>query len=291
MNILITGASSELGCRLYRQLKSSSRLAGASYILLQHRNPVEAAAGDQVVTGSLGNLPPLPTIQMVLHLAAATHARKPQTYFEINAEGTANLLRALDRTQLKHFIYVSTRCLGRTGGGYSHSKHLAEKWVRRSGVPWTIFRPAEVVGERRGRGITQWITWARHWGIFPVLLTLRRVTLAPVGIEDVAEAIARCALNLQCLKKTYTLAGPRGYTPYELWRSLRKVLPGTWPIPVPLGLVKGICRLNSVWPFFPYVMPDQVGRLTMAKEEDSREAVRDLGFRQRPFEELLHGAR
>jgi nucleoside-diphosphate-sugar epimerase len=290
LRILLTGASSEMGRRLYRRLKDEPRLAGATYLLLRHQKPIDAAPGDQVLDSSVLNLAPLPPLDAVIHLAGLSHSMDVEAYERVNLGGTKRLLEAVDAKSLKQFVYMSSRCLGEAGGAYSRSKTLAEQAIRESGLPWTIFRPAEVIGEQYGWGLTRFVDLARRWGIFPVIFSTAPVTLAPVSLSDTVEAVARSLLNPLCAGKTYTLAGPRDYRFAEIWRLVGASLPRrVWPLPVPVAILRAACAVNASCPIFGSLAPDQIDRLLVKKSSDSSDAIRDLGFQPRALEEILRG--
>ncbi|MBI3553532.1 MAG: SDR family oxidoreductase [Elusimicrobia bacterium] len=281
MKILLTGASCELGRRLYRRLKAEPRFSGASFLLMRHKKPVEAAEGDEVLDASLTELSELPPLDAILHFAAVSHSADLESYRRVNLEGTRRLLKAASGSGIRQFVFLSSRCQGEAGGAYSLSKTLAEHAIQESALPWTIFRPAEILGEQYGRGITQFVAMARRWRIFPVILSA--TTLAPIGLDDTVEAVTRSLLNPVCLGKTYTLAGPRDYRFVDIWRLLdgasgRRVL----PIPVPAAFLRAACALT-----LGSLAPDQAARLLVKKSSDSSAAIRDLGFKPRPLEELL----
>ncbi len=85
--------------------------------------------------------------QVVLHMAAVTHSDDPAEYFRVNAELTKQLVSTCSPSQ--HFVYVSTICAHPDGGAYGQSKWLAEEAIRRSGLDYTIIRPAEIYGSKR----------------------------------------------------------------------------------------------------------------------------------------------
>ncbi len=289
MRLLLTGAGSELGRRLYRRLKTDSRLSGARFVLLRHRASLSPKPGDEVVDASLLALAPFGPLDGVIHLAGVSHAAAAEDYERVNVEGTRRLIQAVRRSGVRQFIYMSSRCLGASGGAYSRSKELAERAVRESGLPWTVFRPAEIIGEQYGRGLTQFLSLADRWGVFPVIVSKARVTLAPISLEAAVEAVARAVLEERCLGKTYTLAGPRDYSFADIWRLLRRGPRRVLPLPVPLAALRAACAVNAVYPVFGSLAPDQARRLAMPKSSDSSQAARDLDFKPLPLEELLLG--
>ena len=68
-------------------------------------------------------------------------------------------------------------------GAYLKAKGEAERIVRESGIPWTIFRPSAFVGEDRKP--------VPGMGVVTRLLGLSRYQ--PIRVEDVASAILTCA--------------------------------------------------------------------------------------------------
>lgn len=132
--IFITGASSKIG-----QLLVDALIGKAHLILLQNERPLSWPEGEclKVLTGGLKACPgyedELGQVDVIIHLAAITHTDHTDSYYQVNHQGTSKLLSAAHNSQ--HFIYISTRCVGEAGGGYSHSKLLAEQAVQDSGIP------------------------------------------------------------------------------------------------------------------------------------------------------------
>jgi nucleoside-diphosphate-sugar epimerase len=105
----------------------------------------------------------LKDIDVVFHCAADVNLGKDpegKTY-NINYNGTKNLIGLAKKLEVKAFHYVSTAYVaGKTDGpvpedgliaedfnnSYERSKFEAEKLVRGSGIPFTIYRPSIIVG-------------------------------------------------------------------------------------------------------------------------------------------------
>ena len=94
MKILITGASSTLGKNLTSELLKTEQF---SIRLLEHRSPVRKESCE-VFQGGLHDSDSLSKacseVDTVFHLAALTHSSSRKAYFEINEEGTKNLITA-----------------------------------------------------------------------------------------------------------------------------------------------------------------------------------------------------
>jgi nucleoside-diphosphate-sugar epimerase len=106
-------------------------------------------------------------VDQVFHLAGVTTAVKEETYFDVNALGTENLIQACieDNNRLKKFIYLSSQAAAgpSPSGGrkkesdpckpvspYGKSKLLAEELAlsRSRELPLIILRPCAIYGPR-----------------------------------------------------------------------------------------------------------------------------------------------
>ena len=219
-----------------------------------------------------------------MHLAAVTHARASRRYDEVNAEGTANVVRAAQACGVERLLLVSTRAISAAGGGYSRSKLRAEEHVRGSGLGWTIVRLPEVYGAGGDEGVDRMIQLARRGRRVP-LVGAGEDVLCPAHVDDVVPALARALETPLALGKTYTLAGPC-VTAREL-----AVLAGasfgspTRLVSVPVAMVAAAARLSRVLPLPVY--PDQLERLRSVKPPGSVEAGRELAFAPRSLREGL----
>ena len=127
--------------------------------------PVELVVGNCQEKNSLKHA--VNDIDQVFHLAGATTAVKEKTYFEVNALGTENLVKACieNNTRLKKFIHLSSQAAAgpcRIGGKkketdscepvspYGKSKLLGEELALSHSreLPLLILRPCAVYGPR-----------------------------------------------------------------------------------------------------------------------------------------------
>ncbi|MCX5902796.1 MAG: NAD-dependent epimerase/dehydratase family protein [Proteobacteria bacterium] len=149
--VFVTGASSAMGQRIVAKLCRDHRI-----LALVHRAPLSVEGENIIpVTGDLLD----PSIyaasvrqaDVILHMAGLTHSQHDGAYEKVNHEGTSLLLSTCRKDQ--RFINISSRCIGASGGAYSHSKEKAEQAVMAHGLRYTIIRPSEVYGSKGGEGI------------------------------------------------------------------------------------------------------------------------------------------
>lgn len=127
--------------------------------------PIELADGDCSDKAALQKA--VKGADQVFHLAGVTRALKEETYFEVNANGTENLIHAcLEKNpHLKKFIYLSSQAAAgpcQNGGrkkesdhcqpvsSYGRSKRKGEEFCLEHAheIPLVILRPSAVYGPR-----------------------------------------------------------------------------------------------------------------------------------------------
>jgi uncharacterized protein YbjT (DUF2867 family) len=279
--VFVTGGSSTLGQRVLRRLTSHFHV-----LAVVHRHNVEVPDAEiELVRGGLEetvrNPQTLHRAQVVLHMAAVTHADDPTEYFHVNAELTKQLVSACSASQ--HFIYVSTICAHRDGGAYGYSKWLAEEAIRGSGLDYTIIRPSEIYGAKNTEGIDALIAVARKVRILPDFRYGGSIKYAPISAQEAADFIAEAAIYRRETGQTYTLCADRSYTAPEMARALRSSVRPLFVIPVPITMLRAAKALRLPIPF----KRDQIDRLVLPKAYDSTLARRDYDFQAQSFIDYL----
>lgn len=279
--VFVTGGSSTLGQRVLRRLTSHFHV-----LAVVHRHNVEVPDAEiELVRGGLEetvrNPQTLQRAQVVLHMAAVTHADDPAEYFHVNAELTKQLVSACSASQ--HFIYVSTICAHRDGGAYGYSKWLAEEAIRGSGLDYTIIRPSEIYGAKNTEGIDALIAVARKVRILPDFRYGGSIKYAPISTQEAADFIAEAAIYRRETGQTYTLCADRSYTAPEMARALRSSVRPLFVIPVPITMLRAAKALRLPIPF----KRDQIDRLVLPKAYDSTLARRDYDFQAQSFIDYL----
>ena len=105
------------------------------------------------VEGSLSNHDALTRLVegagALVHVAGLTNTPDPAEFHTANVEGTANVIAAAKRAEVKRLIFVSSLSAREPHlSRYGASKAEAEELVKASGLEWTIVRPPAVYGPR-----------------------------------------------------------------------------------------------------------------------------------------------
>ena len=170
MKVLVTGGTGFIGSHLIETLLKKGDqvrclLRKSSDLKWIKGLPVEYAWGDCRDRASLKEA--VRGVDRVIHSAGVTKAVRKETFFEINAYGTENLIRACleHNPGLQKFIYVSSQAAAgpspngnqkretdpcRPVSPYGQSKRMGEELALTHGqkLPILILRPSAVYGPR-----------------------------------------------------------------------------------------------------------------------------------------------
>ena len=282
--LLVTGASSEMGSALLRQLLNNSDLKIRAMV---HRSLVNVS-GCEIRPGNLKNkgllVRALSGVDTVVHMAALTKSTRESDYFEVNVSGTKNLIDACLESGVKKIIYISSAAASLHGGGYSRSKLEAEQSIKKSGMKWLILRPSEVYGQRAGDSINRLIRWIQRYIFVPVLGT-GTCKLSPVFIDDVVSAIAVSIFNKELESETIVLAGPEELTYDDLVDRVAAYFGvKRFKLHLPAGLIRlGITVMPKLG--MNILVPDQISRLLCDKSFGIDLAKEKLDYSPRILEE------
>jgi nucleoside-diphosphate-sugar epimerase len=261
MKALLTGATGFIGSHLCEELIKRGyevtclSRATSNLKWIENLN-INVVKGDCTILESLLGI--VSNFDYVFHIAGLTKARSSTDFYNINAKGTENLLKAMvERTpNLQRFIYLSSlAAVGPSKNGtpvhedsipspvsdYGKSKLEGEKAVLKYKdiIPVTIIRPPAVYGPRDKDMLV--IFKMIKKGFF---FDLGKCYYSLLYVEDLVRGILLCTGNKQAEGKTYFLSDNKSYTGEELAMQISSALNvKAKPLKVP----------KFVMPFFAYM--------------------------------------
>lgn len=276
--ILVTGATGIVGPYLLPRLAA----IGAQVHAISRRPPASSLAGVSWhpvdITAGLATLP-VGRIDAVVH--AAPLWLLPNLIDELRARGVRRLI-----------AFGSTSRFSKADSGDAEERAVAARLAAaeaaieekcRGRLAWTIFRPTLIYGGGLDHNVSAIAAFIRRAGFFP-LVGGGRGRRQPVHADDLARA---CVLALDCeaaVDRAYDLVGGDTLTYRAMVEAVARGI-GRTPrvVPVPALALRGLVAAARLLPRLRHLRADMVSRMTADLCFDSSAAVRDFGYRARPF--------
>ena len=231
--VLITGATGQVGSALVSRLVERGTpvrcLVRDPKRLGPERVRVQIALGDLTDPPSFRNA--MRGVGTVVHLAASGRDQPGGSIEELNAIATWRMVDAAERAKVGRFVYFSA--LGATTihrTRLRRSKALAERVVRESDLPSTIFAPS-LLYARGGR----WLDAHTRMALAPAvpMSGLGRARFQPMWAPDAADCVL-AVLDADAPPERVELAGPQVLSHADMVRLATRGRPLV-PIPTPVA--------------------------------------------------------
>lgn len=256
MTVLITGAPGWIGTSLVNCLAKNGEQFRCFVLEGIDNSPLTRFTND-IVTGDVRRPATLKSalanVDTVFHLAAVLHSTRVRDFYDVNVQGTENLLDACLKQGVKRFIHVSSdavcgydagrnmpkteKYVGQPLGPYQTSKFLAEQIVNKAyeehGLKTTIIRPCGLYGPGQPARI---VTFMKKIGD-------RKAPLFGDGqnrnsmtyVEDAVTGLLLARRSRKAIGETYFIADEQPYSMVKYYQTIAKALGvpfRPWRVPV-----------------------------------------------------------
>jgi len=306
LNVLVTGATGFLGSTLVERLVKdghevtvlSRRPCSLANLKRQKLNLCYASFGDLDTLRGITN-----GKEVIFHLAALINAPRESVhlYQQANVLTTKNLLRVIDRSVLKSFVYCSSVAVygklknlpaDETTGPhpdnlYGQSKYEAEKicmdFFNKEKIPVVIVRPTWIYGPRDRRTFKLFKLINNR---FFKIIGNGEVLIHPVFVDDLVDALNLCAVEEKANGQTFIIGGKEVVELNNLVSLIAKALNKPSPrMHIPLWLAEiAAFILEKSYGYLGRQAPLSRRRLeffTRSQQYDISKAERELSFKPR----------
>jgi NADH dehydrogenase len=210
--ILVTGGTGFIGAALIRHLVES----GHSVRTLIRPSPnspnLPRGVPVNVAVSSLNDARGLRAamvgVDTVYHLASGEWRGPRASLLDIDIQGTRAMVEAAEDAGIQHFFYVSHLGADRASAyPVLKAKGIAEEFIRRSSLSFTILRSAIVYGPNDGFTTSL----ARIMGALPFIFIMPgdgQVVLQPIWVEDLVTCLTWLLDDPETYQGIYDIGGP-----------------------------------------------------------------------------------
>jgi NADH dehydrogenase len=298
MKVSIIGGTGFVGTYLIDALLQAGH---TPRVLVRHGSggKLAAAAQCETVSGDIRDVAALDTClqgtDAVIYLVGILREFPALgiTFEESQFQGVERTVAAAQRQGVKHFILMSANGVKAGGTKYQDTKFRAEQCVQASGLAWTIFRPSVIFGDPHGKMefctqlqkelVLPWIPAPLFFGGVNILHA-GEFQMAPVQVEDVANAFAGALDNPAAIGKTFTLCGPDALS----WKNIIQTLAqasgrrGKLAVPAPAEAIKLVAGVLDKQAWFP-ITRDQIVMLLEGNACSDHSAWQTFGITPKRF--------
>lgn len=208
------------------------------------------------------------------------------TFEAIQYHGARRAIDVAVEQGVGRFLLMSANGAHAGGTPYERTKFEAERYLERSTLAGTAFRPSIVFGDPRGA--MEFCTQLRDQMVRPPLPAASffagvspaagAAVMSPVHVEDVAAAFVGALEDDGMAGNTYALGGPEMLTWPDVIRRIAKACGRRkWIVPVPAPLVRLGAFFLDRFRWFP-VTRDQLTMLMQGNVVEDNEAFDRLGI-------------
>jgi uncharacterized protein YbjT (DUF2867 family) len=217
VDVLVTGGTGRLGTRLISPLQA----AGHSVRQMSRRGTGPGGVRGDLATGF--DLPQaVAGAEVVVHAAGAPQGDP----WQVDVAGTRRLVEAVDRSRLRHLVYISIVGVDRIPYGYYRAKFATEQVLLASGLPVTLLRVTQFHDV-----VDFLLDTARRGPVLPVPMGWR---VQPVDVGEVAAHVVEIAGRAPT-GGVVEFGGPEDLSAADLARTWAPVrAPGVHVVATPL---------------------------------------------------------
>lgn len=225
--ILVTGATGFIGRALVRHLSETGQdvrvllRPSPSSPRLPKGVPVEVAVVS--LNDERGVRAALRGVHQVFHLASAAGYGRRGNLVTTDIEGTRALTQSAKDAGVERLVFLSHVGADRASAFPIHkAKGIAEEFIRKSGLPYTIVRSTTVYGAE-DRFTNNIAATLRSVPFFFPVPGDGRVLLQPLWVEDLVTALVWAMQNPEMVNEMYEIGGGEYFTFRQIVETLMGV--------------------------------------------------------------------
>lgn len=225
--ILVTGATGFIGRALVRHLAEANYPVRTLIHPSPHTPRLPRGVPVDAAVVSLSDKPGLRSalhgVNTVFHLAGAEHQGARANLLATDIQGTRNLAEAAAESGVQRLVFISHLGADRASAfPVMKAKGIAEEYIRRSGVPYTILRSSLVYGPEDH--FTTGLAWIIRRA--PFILPIPgdgQTRLQPLWVEDLVTCLLYAGEAPEAVNQTYEVGGSEYFSLQQVIEIIMRV--------------------------------------------------------------------
>lgn len=292
---LVTGANGYLGSYICRELISRGMPVIAlkydhyASVIIDHPL-IEYIFCDirQSILPQIGAAIKGKQVGAIINAAALLGSSDYEKNYAVNAKGVENLIDFARQAGISRFIQISSVVVIKTfKGPYGETKLIGQQMVEKSGLDYTIFIPAMILGPE-GLGINRILKNVFRFPVFVPLIGKGSQTQHPIFVKDFARFIVQSLSEKKAHGKVYQIACNSVISFRDLIRLVLKIK-GEKRIfvSVPPSLARMLGRFFQKTQKVPVFTAEHVKGVMQDSNLDTSLIKNDLGLEFTPLEQAM----
>jgi len=293
--VIITGANGYLGSYVCRELlRQGYQVTGFTW---DHRAPVLVDHPDihyirvditREIMPQVKDEFENKKISAIINTAALLGSSDYDKNYAVNAEGVKNMIAFAEKIGVNRFIQISSVVVIKEfKGPYGDTKLIGQQMLENSGMDYTVFIPAMILGPE-GLGINRILKNVFRFPLVVPLVGTGKQTQHPIYVVDFAKYIVLSLDNPVSFRKTYQIAGDTIISFRDFIRMILKIK-GKRKIfiPVPAWVARMLGKLFQKVQKVPLFTAEHVKGVLQDSKLDTTQLKNDLDFQPTPLEEAV----
>lgn len=227
-------------------------------------------------------------VEAIINAAALLGSSDYDKNYAVNAKGVENLIEFARQAGIKRFIQVSSVVVIKTfKGPYGETKLIGQQMLEKSGLDYTVFIPAMILGPE-GLGINRILKNVFRFPVVVPLIGKGSQTQHPIFVKDFAKYIVLALGQPKAYGKVYQIAGDRVISFRDLIRLVLKIRRKKRIfVSVPPSFARMLGRFFQKTQKVPLFTREHVKGVLQNSNLDTSLIKADLDFKPTPLEEAL----
>ena len=290
MNIFLTGASGFVGKEILKRLLEKdynvfALVRDEKKLNITHEN-LTLVNGDILKVDTYKNA--LSNCDAIINLVGIIreYPKRGITFYKLHFEATKNLVDLAKQFHIKRFIQMSANgTRENAASNYHKTKYMAENYVIKSDLDYTIFRPSVVYGPG-DEFINMLNSMIKRTFLFTYFGD-GGYKMQPVSVYEVAELFVNAIENRNTFKKIYSVCGNKVLTYKELLQLIIRITnKKVFLFSIPEIFISIFVKIFGNTTFTP-ITTDQFIMLKEGNICKDDNIFNKLGVRQLPIEDVL----